>query len=746
MKKAMLCLMAAGLLVFAPYWRGAVAGEPAGATVNGDVNCSGQLDLADAIFSLNYLFLGGEEPCPFVEAPGGGPEIAALEAELAGRDEELATCNESLATRDVEVASLRRELTQAQVDLSGALRDLITTQRDLLSAEARILELEAAQGPCAEQIEELQGSLATCNSDLEAAGVELEEARQQTESAQLETETARQETEEAQAERDTFIAQLDECENPRIDITVPALDSGDDQGVSIVAGKIDLLERITPTAPEAVLAGQEAATLELGTISAGPDGQERILIYDAISRALCSVDLCEGDECEESQRVKLHYNADGLVSELVAVDVGEPFPALSDTVPAVTARISRGPGQQRDDWVIAYEPRSRSVVGFRALDGYRPVRDNTWPDDDNFGRGNGLVMSVIISGVEIRSQLGLNSPPPVTRIVYLGSGQLLLFFAGEVLPAVHLLELEAVAMEVVPDFAEPQLQPVWKLRGNFLLFGEDDSPYLGLDDVRELTGEADAAIDGFQPFVNPTDGSALVFESVSGQFLRVWTLGFEEADEIGRSEGQGNAAIAIDREAVAEVTGITEGGVEFTHAASRGNDSELLLVEERSNTVLAYDYTLGADEPNLTRLFEPGRMADGRFDPGVSCDEKEAIEEEEEEEEEVIEEEAGAGAGEVVDAPEPVLQLSEQDTLGTRLVFDRARGELVAVDYTSGRVVLVARGVDLSVVTGVETVDLVHIRNASQEAEGAQKVMAWDSASSSLIELRLENILTELCR
>ncbi len=291
------------------------------------------------------------------------------------------------------------------------------------------------------------------------------------------------------------------------------------------------------------------------------------------------------------------------------------------------------------------------------------------------------------------------------------------------------------------------LKTSWKLRGNFLLFGEDDSPYLGLDDVRELTGEADVAIDGFQPFVNPTDGSALVFESVSGQFLRVWTLGFEEADEIGRSEGQGNAAIAIGSEAVAELTGITEGGMEFTHAASRGNGSELLLVEERSNTVLAYDYTLGADEPNLTRLFEPGRMADGRFDPRAPCDEKEAVEEEEVEEE-VIEEEApaGAGAGEVVDAPDPVLQLSEQDTLGSRLVFDRARGELVAVDYTSGRVVLVARGADLSAVTGVETVDLIHIRNASQEAEGAQKVMAWDSASSSLIELRLANILTELCR
>ena len=122
-----------------------MAGEPAGATVNGDVNCSGRLDLADAIFSLNYLFLGGEEPCPFVEPAGGGPEVAELEAELATRNEELAACNESLTARDAEVASLRRELTQAQVDLSGALRDLITTQRDLLSVEARILELEAAQ-------------------------------------------------------------------------------------------------------------------------------------------------------------------------------------------------------------------------------------------------------------------------------------------------------------------------------------------------------------------------------------------------------------------------------------------------------------------------------------------------------------------------------------------------------------------------------------------------------------------------
>ncbi|MEC8894924.1 MAG: hypothetical protein VX675_01250 [Planctomycetota bacterium] len=56
----MCSLLAVALIVSAQYGNGVLAGEEVGATVNGDVNCSGQLDLADAIFSLNYLFLGGE--------------------------------------------------------------------------------------------------------------------------------------------------------------------------------------------------------------------------------------------------------------------------------------------------------------------------------------------------------------------------------------------------------------------------------------------------------------------------------------------------------------------------------------------------------------------------------------------------------------------------------------------------------------------------------------------------------------
>ncbi len=750
MKKATLCFVGAFLVALLSLPGPAGAGEPAGTTVNGDVNCSGQLDLADAIFSLNYLFLGGEEPCPFAEPAGGGPEVAELEAELAGCNEALASREAELAARDDEIAALRAELTQTQVDLSGALRDLISTQRALLTAEARILELEAAEGPCGEQVDELTAALEVCRGDLEASGVELEESRQETETARLDTEAAREETEAALTDRDSLVGQLDECRNPRIDFTTVALSVEKDPGVSVLTGKLDLLRRISPTAPDAVLAQQEMVTFQLGTVSEEPGGGERALVYDTLSRALCSIDLCSGEDCDEEGRVKLHYTGDGLAEELAEVDIFEPFPALNETVPAVKIRVSRGPGQQRDNWTLAFEPRSRSIVAFRALDGYRPVRDKTWPDDDNFGRGNGLLMSVVISGAEIRSQLGLNSPPSVTRIVDLGNGQVLLFFDGNVLADVHLLELETFLAEVNPDLADVVDRPVWQLAGNFLLFGADDSPYLSAADVREVIQSDEVDIDGFQPFVNPADGSALVYESVSGQFLRVSTLGFEEAELAGRSEGQGNAVIEIDSESLSKITGLTDGTPEFSSSVARGNGTEIMLVEGRSNTVIAYDFSGRADGPNVTRLFGSEAITGSRLDPAIGCDPQEPEEPAEPEDPEDPGEPGvegdGMGQGELVEMEDPVLELSLGDTLGGRLVYDRGRGELVSLNYATGQVVLVARGADLAAVTGGETVDLISIRNAADGGEDFQTVRAWDTASSSLIELDLESIEAELCQ
>ena len=106
----------------------------------------------------------------------------------------------------------------------------------------------------------------------------------------------------------------------------------------------------------------------------------------------------------------------------------------------------------------------------------------------------------------------------------------------------------------------------------------------------------------------------------------------------------------------------------------------------------------------------------------------------------------GMGQGELVEMEDPVLELSLGDTLGGRLVYDRGRGELVSLNYATGRVVLVARGADLAAVTGGETVDLISIRNAAAGGDDFQTVRAWDSVSSSLIELDLESIEAELCQ
>ena len=111
-----------------------------------------------------------------------------------------------------------------------------------------------------------------------------------------------------------------------------------------------------------------------------------------------------------------------------------------------------------------------------------------------------------------------------------------------------------------------------------------------------------------------------------------------------------------------------------------------------------------------------------------------------------LDERERAGLLELVEMEDPVLELSLGDTLGGRLVYDRGRGELVSLNYATGRVVLVARGADLAAVTGGETVDLISIRNAAAGGDDFQTVRAWDSVSSSLIELDLESIEAELCQ
>ena len=61
------------------------------------------------------------------------------------------------------------------------------------------------------------------------------------------------------------------------------------------------------------------------------------------------------------------------------------------------------------------------------------------PDNANFGRGNGVVLSVIASGEELRDAVG---DDVVTRIFEIEPNKIIVLFAS--LPAIHLLEAAVV--------------------------------------------------------------------------------------------------------------------------------------------------------------------------------------------------------------------------------------------------------------------------------------------------------------
>ena len=66
MKKLLIVALVLNALFLAGrFWQEldlAHGGTPPPDIVNGDVNGSGQIDIADASFLLNFLFLGGRDP------------------------------------------------------------------------------------------------------------------------------------------------------------------------------------------------------------------------------------------------------------------------------------------------------------------------------------------------------------------------------------------------------------------------------------------------------------------------------------------------------------------------------------------------------------------------------------------------------------------------------------------------------------------------------------------------------------
>jgi len=509
------------------------------------------------------------------------------------------------------------------------------------------------------------------------------------------------------------------------------VESLDQEPIQVLSDKIDLLKSILPSEVVATLNKQQSESFPLGTLGLGAGGRSSVLVFEANLRAICSADLCETGECAQTNPVKLHYNDVDFEEEMDDLNVGVNFPTFGQVVPSIQVDISRGNGLGGDRWIIAYEINSRSLVGLRARDvGYRNVQNSLDPDDPNFGRGNGLVMSVIISGAEMQSQLGLATQPRITRIFDLGPDpspgsnkyRLLVFFAREVLREVHVLELEAGVRPVRTNLAPGGgTEPVWMLNGQFRRFGPaGDQPFMTLDEIKLLTQEVDVDIGGFQPIRVNTDGSALVFDSESSQFLRLKPLSEVDAQNVpGKFPGQGVVEVAVQTSVIEGQLGSRGSAFEFTEAWPHPVNPEIVLVEERSNTVLAYDYTLPANEDNARQVINSINMTSNRRDPFGS-----------------------AGGGVLINNEEPILLKAEEDILSNRLMFDRGRDELISINYETGTVVIVAKRAAFTNLTGVDLADITYIKYTGvEEPDDMQSVRAWDSSSSSLLKVLLEKVL-----
>src|SRR5262249_51651978 len=62
-----------------------------GATTNGDVNCDGKVDIADAIFIIQQAFFGGPAPCAIAQDTGVLDKLTALSSQVTDLQSSVAS-------------------------------------------------------------------------------------------------------------------------------------------------------------------------------------------------------------------------------------------------------------------------------------------------------------------------------------------------------------------------------------------------------------------------------------------------------------------------------------------------------------------------------------------------------------------------------------------------------------------------------------------------------------------------------
>jgi len=467
-------------------------------------------------------------------------------------------------------------------------------------------------------------------------------------------------------------------------------------GVRALTSKLDLLRTIFPDRVAQVLEDTQADAQPIAKVSA-----DLLALFESRSGSINSVDVCRACSGGGRGQVRLHYTRIGL--ELELDEAGAVGPVISDDVPAIP--LSNG-------WVLAFEEFSRSIVALQPDAAFRPAPANNG-NHANFGRGNGLVLSLVISGLELQRQLGTTSVPRVTRMYELRDGRILLFFQ-EVFRELHVLNVreleEIVDFDLDEDTAASE-RPRPMLRGSMVPPGAGPGtipdPFLTFDDILSETQGLSLDIDSFQPVRVPSDGSVLIYDTVRSVFLRLFESGVT---------GFGSVVVAASSNAVTETLLTPAGPFAMSSAWHHPSRSEILIVEERTNTILGYDFRSTNPDTSLRVVVDSIDLVSGRRDP--------------------------TGDGVIVPGggQEPVLLASQNDlqSVGQRLLFDRGRDELIAIAYSNGVVVIVGKRDRLAAATGAQLVDLLYTEVLGPAPSGGQTIRAWDGVASALLEIVVE--------
>lgn len=515
------------------------------------------------------------------------------------------------------------------------------------------------------------------------------------------------------------------------------------QSMRTLTTKLEILRAMRPGDLDSDLLDVLTRARPLGKVS-----DDDLLVYETVSGTIVGLDMCP--ECTENagrrSAVTLYWTQEEMENEflntwgVLALDPAISFDTPGDpTSPGVQPIELQG--ETFRGWMLAYEPSSGSIIGFKKDPTYRPVpidaeceeADENRKECWNFGAGNGLILAVVASGNDLAAQLQQDRPR-VSRLFELEDGKILVFFTSGI-SAVHLLDLEMATADVDADLRDtanreqPELTDEIMVPRGTLRTDIPGQAFVTYDFIKNsVTRNSEIDLDDFQPLFVPSDsssfceggplprgGSALVFDSGSSNFLEI----FEIPDPGNPTGGLGGVRLALS---TASIQNALDSSPPFfmSQGVYGTSCSSTLIFEETSNNLFAYEF-LAADPGKRLKVAADSVKFLLRREPVVR-----------------------SGDEVVPGGDETVLTASRNSIRENRLFFDQGRDQLLAIHFgnasvaPSYNVVISADRQDFEAITGRPLANLTWIEALPASTRDRAVLRAFDSESTSFLEIRLK--------